>query len=488
MRCAGKFVDMVPIKARFYDERVACARVERQRWPNGVCCPFCGAAWVKGRKRRSRKICNRCGGYFDWRTKTVFEGTRVPSHKWLRAIRLFVVEKKSWPSPNRILRSLGLKSHHTASKMCALIRAELDNGALSFEKLDEEEAYQEPVNCEHNNPLASRRIVDETASFPDADVDEEFDDRCIGDEMDRLNKFSNSARHCMKQRRRPINREQSDPSTRRRTLDDEAFFLDGDDDEEFDGMSLGNEMDQLDSNYTDAENWDLVVLIDNDGDLLKRLIEMEKLLAKSALSGATVLTLRPFAARDYTLREAAALWKEEENNVLAFSRMAELGDWVYCLKDEIFIRGTVRPFCSLNATQQRQLELCRSREVERPLPPNVWRALRDLEGKRKEAVYAYLHTFWSIMSDHYSGEHRANANKRLDRHGLKLAFVETSTLSLDRCDRYARAIRLVVRMPAYDGTPEMFERSLRARGGLDRAIRAQGRATKARRARRAASA
>jgi transposase-like protein len=104
--------------AVFHDEAKARAFLEKQRWPNGVVCPFCdsgdrvtalnlpsmGPGWYH---------CNACKqAKFTVRTGSVMERSHVPLAKWALAFRLFAASKKG-VSSKQLERMLGV-SYKTA--------------------------------------------------------------------------------------------------------------------------------------------------------------------------------------------------------------------------------------------------------------------------------------------------------------------------------------------------------------------------------------
>lgn len=82
-------------EAIFHDETAARAYLESLRWPEGPRCPHCGGRDVRRLGGRAGEegllYCPRCPSRhrpkFDVRTGTVFEGSRIPLHKWLQAAR-----------------------------------------------------------------------------------------------------------------------------------------------------------------------------------------------------------------------------------------------------------------------------------------------------------------------------------------------------------------------------------------------------------------
>ena len=79
------------------DAESARLYLEAQRWPNGPACPYCGA-FERIMARKGKRIgyyrCHDCGDEFTVRTKTIFERSHVPLHKWVYAMYLVVTARK----------------------------------------------------------------------------------------------------------------------------------------------------------------------------------------------------------------------------------------------------------------------------------------------------------------------------------------------------------------------------------------------------------
>ena len=79
------------------DAESARVYFERRRWNGHVVCPLCGCdehISARGGKRIGYYRCRDCKGEFTVRTKTIFERSHVPLHKWLYAMYLVVTSRK----------------------------------------------------------------------------------------------------------------------------------------------------------------------------------------------------------------------------------------------------------------------------------------------------------------------------------------------------------------------------------------------------------
>jgi transposase-like protein len=99
----------------FGNEDAARELVENVRWANGVVCPHCEAIGAykltpkEGSKtRKGLWKCKACRKQFTVTVGTIFEDSKIPLHKWLKAIHMLVSSKKGF-SAHQIHRELGIK-------------------------------------------------------------------------------------------------------------------------------------------------------------------------------------------------------------------------------------------------------------------------------------------------------------------------------------------------------------------------------------------
>lgn len=116
----------------FHNENKARRYLEKQRWANGVYCPYCGsfdsvkpvpATSMKNKKGEPQKgwhHCKDCRRKFTVRVGTLFERSHVPLHKWLAAFHLLCSSKKGISS-HQLHRMLGV-TYKTAWFMSHRIR------------------------------------------------------------------------------------------------------------------------------------------------------------------------------------------------------------------------------------------------------------------------------------------------------------------------------------------------------------------------------
>ena len=116
----------------FPDEDSCLDHLENIRWKDDITSPFDPESKVYKCKNHRYK-CKNTGKYFNVKTNTLFEGTRIPLQKWFIATWMFLTHKKGVPSC-QLARDLGV-TQKTAWFMLHRIRlcfsfendSELDN-------------------------------------------------------------------------------------------------------------------------------------------------------------------------------------------------------------------------------------------------------------------------------------------------------------------------------------------------------------------------
>jgi len=78
----------------FPDQESARKYLEGRLWPNGVKCPSCGLGEHVTARKNGYYRCNQCKEDFTVRTRTIFERSHVPLHKWIYAMYLLVTARK----------------------------------------------------------------------------------------------------------------------------------------------------------------------------------------------------------------------------------------------------------------------------------------------------------------------------------------------------------------------------------------------------------
>lgn len=98
------FKSILDLVKAFPDEQTCINHLEQLRWAGNVVSPYDSTSKVykcKGNKYR----CKNTGQYFNVRTNTIFEGTKLPLQKWFMGLYVFSSHKK------------GISSHQLAKDL-----------------------------------------------------------------------------------------------------------------------------------------------------------------------------------------------------------------------------------------------------------------------------------------------------------------------------------------------------------------------------------
>lgn len=140
----------------------------RRRWPNGPCCPKCGAAeaWKIERRSPSKNAvralyrCRECKRQFTATVGTIFEDSKIPLNKWFAAIYLMCASKKG-VSAHQLHRSLDI-TYKSAWFMCHRIREAMQDkhGLPLVGTIEADETYI-GGRWRRGHPVMHERIQDE---------------------------------------------------------------------------------------------------------------------------------------------------------------------------------------------------------------------------------------------------------------------------------------------------------------------------------------
>lgn len=123
-------MNLISIFEKFPDQQSCINHLERLKWGDDPCCPYCGGMHVR-RKRENHRVgrwnCHDCGNSFNVLQGTIFHKTRIPLQKWFLALALMTNAKKSISSC-QMSRDLDM-NQHTAWYMMHRIR-----GAMAREE------------------------------------------------------------------------------------------------------------------------------------------------------------------------------------------------------------------------------------------------------------------------------------------------------------------------------------------------------------------
>ena len=155
----------------FSDEELARAHLERNRWPDGVTCPFCGSldaiSPLKGGSMGPGWYhCNHCRDKFTVRVGSVMERSHIPLTKWALAFHLLCASKKG-VSAKQLQRMLGFTSYKSAWFMAMRIREAMKPDANAGplggkgKVLESDETFVggKAKNAHKNKPIPKKHAV-----------------------------------------------------------------------------------------------------------------------------------------------------------------------------------------------------------------------------------------------------------------------------------------------------------------------------------------
>jgi len=92
----------------FPNEEAARQYIETYRWPNGTVCPHCEEAKRITIRKGGYYRCLACMETFTVRTKTIFERSHVPLHKWIHAMYQLLTSRKG-VSSMQLAKEIGVQ-------------------------------------------------------------------------------------------------------------------------------------------------------------------------------------------------------------------------------------------------------------------------------------------------------------------------------------------------------------------------------------------
>lgn len=163
-------INLVTLGKQYSDEGAAYELVESIRWPNGPVCPHCDSVnhayflnpQNGGRKTRTGSIslrrvykCAECRKQFSVLVGTIFEGSKIPLHKWLLAFHM-LASAKNGVAAYELHRTLHI-SVESAWFMAHRIRHALEGDGLDTKLSGTVEADETYMGGQAKNMHASRR-------------------------------------------------------------------------------------------------------------------------------------------------------------------------------------------------------------------------------------------------------------------------------------------------------------------------------------------
>ena len=92
----------------FPNEEAARQYIEAYRWPEGTVCPHCQEAKRITTRKGGYYRCLACMETFTVRTKTIFERSHVPLHKWIHAMYQLLTSRKG-VSSMQLAKEIGVQ-------------------------------------------------------------------------------------------------------------------------------------------------------------------------------------------------------------------------------------------------------------------------------------------------------------------------------------------------------------------------------------------
>lgn len=156
---------LLQVSQQFQTDEQCLDYIEARRWPNGVCCIYCGSLNIsritrspehKGKNRRSRLyqcLEKECGKQFSTTSGTIFDGTHLPLPIWFKALSL-ILEAKKGMSAKQIARHLDKDlTYKTVWFLCHRIRKAMSEPQGPFEGIVEtDETYMTPRKPRKGHP------------------------------------------------------------------------------------------------------------------------------------------------------------------------------------------------------------------------------------------------------------------------------------------------------------------------------------------------
>ena len=159
----SRFESLSDLRAAFSTEQSCIDYLEERRWHGNVVSPFDKTSKVYKCKDNKYR-CKNTGKYFDVKTKTIFQGTRIPLISWFEAIWTILSYKKGISS---VQLGENIKvSQKTAWFMLHRIRHNIKDDDATFDDMTQmDETYMGGKSRNHGNGTQGRSLKEKTPIF-----------------------------------------------------------------------------------------------------------------------------------------------------------------------------------------------------------------------------------------------------------------------------------------------------------------------------------
>lgn len=150
-----EFSSIIDLLKKFPDEESCISHLEAIRWDGNIVSPFDSTSKVYKCKHGKYK-CKNSGKYFNVRTGTIFEDTKIPLQKWFMALYIFSSHKKGISS-HQLAKDLEI-TQKSAWFVLHRLRLAFDHPAFKAQFTNPVEIDETYIGGKESNKHASKRI------------------------------------------------------------------------------------------------------------------------------------------------------------------------------------------------------------------------------------------------------------------------------------------------------------------------------------------
>lgn len=139
MKDKAKVLSAYEFMQKFSTEEKAIEFFEKERWPNGVICPFCKSKRIAKRNFPYHR-CKDCRDIFTVRSRSVFERSKIKMRKWLYTIYLLQTSRKGISSL-QLSKQIGTRQATAWFMLHRLREACKETGGMLSGEVQSDESY-----------------------------------------------------------------------------------------------------------------------------------------------------------------------------------------------------------------------------------------------------------------------------------------------------------------------------------------------------------